>query len=1057
AARELGDTLGVTTIRLSITKGILGCTKDVIQAIDPFLQPRIDDESACEGLPDPWIPPEQEEGVEAPQCPISSRIKYSPLCGPYCPVTLLDEGWLYPGQIRLPEEVPEGMTDQQQQWVSLKGRILGFANALCKDKFVEDVEGYMTKLRRRWDGEGPVMPPCRVMILGAEGTGVEEMCRSLADKGGVEVVRLHRRYSEALERMLEERRMKLEEEARLRLEEAKRLKREEEEARKAVEEVEGDEGGGEENANPDDEAQEEEKEEEEESVPPPTEEEMQHLRQEAFLEALPSTLGPSIIDGRWVVVEEEEEGAPRLEELMVSCRRLPEAAVVLTTAAAEAVATCLDSAAIDREAELELEKRREERKARMEERERLLALPEPPEEGIPEYEEEIEDPEEVPSEVAKREFLEGREKTILSISATIEWLMALGIPTTEIECGPLALRHVRHAFRDHLSSADRRNLIFKSVCIPVAKADAEAWLRSGRVGLSRFFGRADVYSIDEEGREAVLVDDRIIYMTNSRESLLSEGPLPVLLDPTVSRPWHHRETPYRICVVGPPLSGVTSVARQISQVTGAVYLSPSEVLGSVDLHHSRLGRHHLLDDLTNGRSTSSEALAWALSIRLEEADCGERGWVIDGYPLGVSELSYLAKACGVEPQLVLVLEMSRCEFERRKERVVEGPASAEGVVNEDVLESHWRQWIQGPSMDIPAYLMERFLGTARLMTIDARRATGAVAGLAMRRCQDMMKSFNCCKRHQHQRLPSPLPEGVHRGVMRRMMGMHEGELARGRVCPVTYTRCGGAMVIGRIPVEYDGRVYWIGGLKVSEDQAHLKEFIQRPQDFVAPETDFMKSPGPPRLVATTPLQCEFEGCCVVALASSGTAVEQCAYDKVIYDGRRYCLADSLSLAAFRQSPTSYISKATAAASSADGVDTSTATKHPHFGTGKAIGIEDTVKYLKASVSRQITNGMKELGERRPLIPDGGGGPRESALRYLAAYLRAHNPLTTQAAYVVEECKEAFESLREASTEPGLATDMERLMVAGGEDRTCTDTEKKFDELFHIPRAGGKAS
>lgn len=36
------------------------------------------------------------------------------------------------------------------------------------------------------------------------------------------------------------------------------------------------------------------------------------------------------------------------------------------------------------------------------------------------------------------------------------------------------------------------------------------------MGLSEAFGRADVYDIDVEGREAVMVDDRIIYMTNSR-------------------------------------------------------------------------------------------------------------------------------------------------------------------------------------------------------------------------------------------------------------------------------------------------------------------------------------------------------------------------------------------------------------------------------------------------------------------------------------------------------------------------------------------------------------
>lgn len=78
----------------------------------------------------------------------------------------------------------------------------------------------------------------------------------------------------------------------------------------------------------------------------------------------------------------------------------------------------------------------------------------------------------------------------------------------------------------------------------------------------------------------------------------------------------------------------------------------------------------------------------------------------------------------------------------------------------------------------------------------------------------------------------------------------------------------------------------------------------------------------------------------------------------------------------------------------------------------------------------------------------------SALRYLAAFLRANNPLIRRSAYVVEECKEALEDLREASTEPGLVTDMERLIHLVDDDgcrvkRCPTYTEVKFDNLFPV--------
>lgn len=61
------------------------------------------------------------------------------------------------------------------------------------------------------------------------------------------------------------------------------------------------------------------------------------------------------------------------------------------------------------------------------------------------------------------------------------------------------------------------------------------------------------------------------------------------------------------------------------------------------------------------------------------------------------------------------------------------------------------------------------------------------------------------------------------------------------------------MVIGEIPVEYQGGLYWIGGMKVgssnqprhlllllldqaSEVASNLEEFIRSPQDFVGNKT-----------------------------------------------------------------------------------------------------------------------------------------------------------------------------------------------------------------------------
>ncbi|KAF4664093.1 hypothetical protein FOL47_005298 [Perkinsus chesapeaki] len=1022
AARDLSTALGVRVIRLSMVRSVDELTKTVVDDIDPFIRDRVDDEKVCEGVPEPWLPSEEMPGPH----PLSSFIKYSPLCGPYCPVTLIDDNWLFPGQVRPGEG--------DAQWVSVNGRIIGMADGETKDKFVSKVEACMTSLRERWsEGGSLAVPPCRVMVIGAEGTGVNDICRRLGEEGGMEVIRLQDRYRRVMEEMMKDKRERIEDDR-------KAKKRQQQQEKEEADGSEGEEQGQGEGEPPEDLP---EGQEEEEPIPPPTDEEMQELRRGAFLKVLPPTLGPCVIDATWMKTTEEEEGGggSTLEELMVGCRRLPEAAVVLSGSASDAVAACLDLKKIDEEAGKELERKREERAKRMEERERLLALPEPPED-IPEIEDEIEEPEERPSEVAKREFLERQEKAIVGISETVVCLKRMGVPVTEIGSGGLAFRHTRHALRGHVFSRDRRNLIFKHVCLPISMSEVEAGLRSGRVGLSEAFGRADVNNIDKAGEEAVLVDNRIIYMSSKPEDLLV-SPLPLLHSNPSPRPSQRRDTPYRIVVVGPPLAGMTSVARQIAELTGAVYLHPAEVLESVD-RSGLLGP--LLEGLSHGEASSPETVAKALKVRLERADCRGRGWVVDGYPLEASQLSYLSEVYGIEPQLVVVLELNRTEFEMRKEKALSGQAAAAVMVNEDLLEAHWTIWAEGPSMGIPAYLMAKYNGMERLMVVDARRATGAVANVVMRRCDEMVAASNCYKRHARGSGASPMPIGIGRYVLEGMMeDGHTAELAKGKVCPVTYSKLE-AMVIGKVPVEYNGRLYWI-----DDKGSYLSQFIDNPEEFVGDNNAYAKSPGPPRLVADSSHPLEFDGCCVVTLANTGQAWRECEFDKVIFDGRRYCLAHRAALAAFRRTPVQFIEQARGRAEVEGRNDEE---KYPHFGTGNTIPIEDTIKYLKSSVSDQLLKAVQEVGERRPLVP--GKGPRESALIYLAAYLKANNPLTLKASYLAEERRQALQSIREASTEPGLVTDMERRLERGATRRPSLTVEK-FDDVFLRGLSGGTAA
>jgi len=61
--------------------------------------------------------------------------------------------------------------------------------------------------------------------------------------------------------------------------------------------------------------------------------------------------------------------------------------------------------------------------------------------------------------------------------------------------------------------------------------------------------------------------------------------------------------------------------------------------------------------------------------------------------------------------------------------------------------------------------------------------------------------------------------------------------------------------------------------------------------------------------------------------------------------------------------------------------------------GQSLDIADMLSYLQVSVAESISTSLVEGGHRRLLYPGKSG--KESALLFLANYLRAHNTLNTQ--------------------------------------------------------------
>ncbi|CAE7321235.1 Psmd10 [Symbiodinium natans] len=164
--------------------------------VDPFYEVAEDAAMAAE-IPDPdeWVPEEVDPEVEAePQEP--PVIPWGS-CGSYCPVTLKEQRWLYPGQ-----------KDFQHVY---RNYVFALGSEAASEAFLREPVRYVPV------AEEPVLPPPRVMITGPTGAGVAKQCELLSQVYRIPVLKLEEiwraKTRERLDKVLEAKRAAAKKEA----------------------------------------------------------------------------------------------------------------------------------------------------------------------------------------------------------------------------------------------------------------------------------------------------------------------------------------------------------------------------------------------------------------------------------------------------------------------------------------------------------------------------------------------------------------------------------------------------------------------------------------------------------------------------------------------------------------------------------------------------------------------------------------------------------------------------------------------------------------------------
>ena len=89
--------------------------------------------------------------------------------------------------------------------------------------------------------------------------------------------------------------------------------------------------------------------------------------------------------------------------------------------------------------------------------------------------------------------------------------------------------------------------------------------------------------------------------------------------------------PPRVMLIGPPGSGRSTQAQQISDAFGLVLISPQKIL-KAEAERNPPIKIKLQEAAESGTPVPDEIILRLIDARIRESDCRVNGWILDGFP-----------------------------------------------------------------------------------------------------------------------------------------------------------------------------------------------------------------------------------------------------------------------------------------------------------------------------------------------------------------------------------------------------------------------------------------
>ncbi|KAJ3181392.1 adenylate kinase [Gaertneriomyces sp. JEL0708] len=429
-----------------------------------------------------------------------------------------------------------------------------------------------------------------------------------------------------------------------------------------------------------------------------------------------------------------------------------------------------------------------------------------------------------------------------------------------------------------------------------------------------------------------------------------------------------------ICIIGPPKAGKTTAAKAAAKDLGIVYLDIPKILQTLLNSEEITNRTYqrLKVALETGQEVPDDVVLDAVRVVTAKIEGQRKGWILDGWPSTKSQAEGLQRL-GVIPHVVFSLEIDeRAVVARCAEDYIGTLSTGQPELNAaDLVEAQYQQFLSGS----PA--LQSFYAT----TYDNMQVVAANISkwsLKTTICKTIRQSIK--RRQEYHDAVSQNAAAPVNGVGINLINMEKRIGKFGDYCPVSFVEkealVGGALGT-KCMAEYQRLFYRLAG----EDE--LAAFLSNPTRYV--NSTVSLPPHLPRKKTATdvkemfPKGLELQGYCPVMFGdgdrSLNTIVPGDPNLIVEYEDKLYSFCSEEALMKFMSKPWLYTSL-------------TLPKKLPPRHAPININALPIVGYLEQTVATIITDALHEVGKLKPKYPFKSA--EESAVEYLALYLKAHN-------------------------------------------------------------------